>query len=223
MSMSASPRPHRHPSDETLLRFAAGSLGPGLRLVASVHLDSCPACREQVRRFQSVGGALLDTLPPAAISPALIEKVFARIDSGAAERAPALARAPATLDGFTLPPALAGCEIGPWRFIHPKLRWAKVGLPDAPGERVILLKIAAGHGAPAHGHGGLELTQVLYGAFSDGHGLYGPGDLVEADETLTDHEPRVTAEGDCLCLAAVEKPLRIKSLIGRLFQPLMGI
>lgn len=215
--------PHRHPSDETLLRFAAGTLGPGLRLVVAVHLESCPACREQIRHLQSVGGALLDSLPPAAISPALIERVFARIDSGKAELRPAPTRSPKALDGFTLPGALAGCDIGPWRFVHPKLRWARVGVPDAPRERVILLKIAPGCGAPAHGHGGLELTQVLYGAFSDGHGFYGPGDLVEADETVTDHQARATAESDCLCLAAMEKPLRIKSLIGRLIQPLVGL
>ena len=95
-------------------------------------------------------------------------------------------------------------------------------LPDAPRERVILLKIAPGHATPTHGHRGLELTQVLYGAFAGAHGHYGPGDLEEADEDVKDHEPRVTADGECLCLAAVEAPLRIHSLLGRLFQPSDG-
>lgn len=215
--------PRQHPSDETLVGYAAGNLGAGLRLVVDVHLESCPHCREQIRRFEAAGGALLESLPPAQVSAALIEKVFARIDSGAAEPRPRPVVAAPRVDDFILPAALSGCAIGRWRFVHPKLRWARVTLPEAPRERVILLKIAAGFSVPEHGHRGLELTQVLYGAFSHGRGHYGPGDLEEADEEIVDHEPRVTAEGDCLCLAAVEAPLRIHSLLGRMFQPLMGI
>ncbi len=212
----------KHPSDETLQRYACGGLRPGLALVMRVHLGGCPSCRAALRRFEAVGGALLDDLPPAAISPALLEKIFARIDSGAAPREAPPAPA-ATADGFALPAAMAGCRIGPWRFVHPKLRWARVEVPGAEKDRVILLKIAAGFAAPAHGHGGLELTQVLAGSFTDGRAQYRPGDLIEADESLDDHEPRVTGDEDCLCLAAVERPLRIHSLLGRLFQPLMGI
>jgi putative transcriptional regulator len=217
--------PGQHPSDETLLRCASGSLGAGLRLVVDVHLESCPRCREQLRLFETAGGALLDALPPAPVSSSSLEKIFARIDAEPAAQPMPRAAAPVRVldDGYALPAALAACEVGPWRFVHPKLRWARVRLPDAPRERVILLKIAPGHATPTHGHRGLELTQVLYGAFSGAHGHYGPGDLEEADEDVKDHEPRVTAEGECLCLAAVEAPLRIHSLLGRLFQPLMGI
>jgi putative transcriptional regulator len=207
------------------MRFAAGNLGAGPRLVVAIHLESCPHCREQIRLCEALGGALLENLPPAAVSSSQLEKIFARIE--AADSLPAARpfprSGPVLANGFTLPAALAGSEIGPWRFIHPSLRWARVRLADAPAERVVLLKIAAGCAAPAHGHGGLELTQVLYGRFSDARGLYGPGDLIEADEEIFDHEPRVTDEGECLCIAAVEQPLRINSLVGRLFQPLMGI
>jgi putative transcriptional regulator len=212
----------KHPSDESLLRYASGGLRPGLALVMRVHLARCPSCRARLRRFAMLGGALLDEAPAADVSPALLEKIFARIDSGAAPQAPRPAPA-FTADGFALPEELAGCRIGGWRFVHPKLRWARVEVPGAEQDRVVLLKIAAGFAAPPHGHGGLELTQVLAGGFTDGRDRYEPGDLIEADESLDDHEPRVTGDEDCLCLAAVEQPLRIHSLLGRLFQPLMGI
>ncbi|MCI4678352.1 ChrR family anti-sigma-E factor [Rhodoblastus acidophilus] len=221
--MSLVERPRQHPSDETLVRYAGGNLGAGARLVVDVHLEACPRCREQLRLFEAAAGALLEGLPPAAVSAALIEKVFARIESGAAEPRRRPAVPPPRVDDFVLPAAMSGCAIGRWRFVHPKLRWARVTLPEAPRERVVLLKIAAGFAVPEHGHRGLELTQVLYGAFAHARGYYGPGDLEEADEEVEDHEPRVTAEGECLCLAAVEAPLRIHSLLGRLFQPLMGI
>lgn len=212
----------KHPGDETLQRYACGALKPGLRMVMDVHLSGCPACRAAVRRFEAVGGALLDEIALAPVSPVLLERIFARID--AHENFYTQRPQPAfTADGVALPPAMAGCKIGHWRFVHPKLRWARVEAPGAEGDRVILLKIAAGFAAPAHGHGGLELTQVLSGAFTDGRDFYQPGDLIEADESVHDHEPRVTGPEDCLCLAAVEQPLRIHSLMGRLFQPLMGI
>jgi putative transcriptional regulator len=214
--------PRQHPSDATLARYAAGRLGAGLRLVVDTHLESCPRCREAARMFCEVGGALLETLPPAPVSRASLDRIFARIEAAPAEP-PRPAEAPIEVDGFALPAAMSGCKVGPWRFVHPKLRWARVTLPEAPRDRLVLLKIAPGFSAPAHDHRGLELTQIFYGAFSDGRELYGPGDLVEADEAVTRHEPRVTAEGECLCLAAVEQPLRVRSLLGRLFQPLMGL
>ncbi|WP_294539860.1 ChrR family anti-sigma-E factor [uncultured Rhodoblastus sp.] len=215
----------RHPSDQTLMRLAAGNLGAGPRLVVSIHLESCPHCRDRVKLFEAMGGALLENLPPAPVSSSQLERIFLTIDAGPVppERRRWRKQAPVLPNGFALPAALAGSEIGPWRFINPNLRWARVRLADAPDERVVLLKIAAGHKAPAHAHRGLELTQVLYGRFSDSRGLYGPGDLIEADEELCDHEPRVTDGGECLCIAAVEQPLLINSLMGRMFQPLMGI
>ena len=215
--------PRHHSSDVTMVRRAAGNLSAGLQLVLDAHLESCPHCQDRLRLFEATGGALLEQLPPAPLSGASIEKIFVRIDSATVAPSRRRPAAPVRVDGKALPAALSGCAIGPWRYVHPKLRWAKVKLPDAPLERVILLKIAAGFSVPEHGHRGLELTQVLSGAFSDGRALYGPGDLAEADDEVKDHQPRVTAEGECLCLAAVKHPLRINSLLGRLFQPLMGI
>jgi putative transcriptional regulator len=212
----------KHPGDETLQRYACGALKPGLRMVMNIHLSACPTCRASVRRFEAFGGALLDEISPAHLSPALLERILARIDADENFPAPRPRQA-FTADGVALPSAMAGCKIGGWRFVHPKLRWARVEVPGAESERVILLKIAAGFAAPPHGHGGLELTQVLSGGFTDGRDIYEPGDLIEADESVDDHEPRVTGPEDCLCVAAVEQPLRIHSALGRLFQPLMGI
>ena len=55
-----------HPSDETLLRFAAGTLTAGIRLVVGVHVDGCPRCGVQVGCFEAIGGAMLDEAVAAA-------------------------------------------------------------------------------------------------------------------------------------------------------------
>ena len=85
-----------------------------------------------------------------------------------------------------------------------------------------LLRIPAGRPVPTHSHGGLELTLVLSGAFSDATGTYSRGDLQEADENI-DHQPHAALGEDCICLAVTDAPLRLKSLAARMVQPLIGI
>jgi len=54
---------NHHPSDETLMRMAAGSLSAGPALVVSVHLEGCAACRDRVCLFEAVGGTMLESMP----------------------------------------------------------------------------------------------------------------------------------------------------------------
>ena len=85
-----------------------------------------------------------------------------------------------------------------------------------------LLRIPAGKPVPEHGHGGRELTLVLSGSFSDSTGRFSRGDLEDADETL-EHQPIAGEEEDCICLAVTDAPLRFKSRLLRLVQPVLGI
>lgn len=210
-----------HPSDETILRGAAGRLGAGLRAVLAAHLDVCPQCRDRHADFQALGGVLLEAAPAGPVRPIALEKIFARIDAAETLRTPRL-EAP-EIEGIRLPAAFSGAKIGPWRFLHPKLRWANVALPGAGAEKLLLLKLAPGFSVPSHRHGGLELTHVLSGAFADCFGSYGPGDLIEHDDASAEHRPRAHDNAPCLCLIAVERPLRMSSLAARLVQPLLGL
>jgi putative transcriptional regulator len=75
---------------------------------------------------------------------------------------------------------------------------------------------------PDHGHNGIEMTLVLQGSFADETGTFGVGDLEVADEEL-EHTP-VAGEGlPCICLAATDAPLRFRTLMPRLLQPLFRI
>ena len=84
------------------------------------------------------------------------------------------------------------------------------------------MKIPAGKPVPEHSHGGRELTLVLKGAFTDGETVFKRGDIEEADETLT-HQPEATPDEDCICLAVTDAPLKFKSLLVRMVQPVLGI
>jgi putative transcriptional regulator len=220
--------PRHHPSDETLMAHAAGTLPAGPRLVVSVHLDGCRHCRDAIATFEAVGGALLEATEPVAIDEGALDALFARID--AEEETPKTERAkapvagpvrPTTPDGIALPKALAAHTVGRWRSLGPSLRWARVGVAGDPSANVVMLRIPAARSVPRHGHTGCEFTQVLVGGFSDGRDAYVTGDLIEADEHV-DHQPVVDADGECICLAAVEGRLRIHG-IGRLLQPFVGL
>lgn len=101
------------------------------------------------------------------------------------------------------------------------MSWSRVDVAGAPDANVVLLRIPAAGAAPRHGHTGREFTQVLVGGFSDGRDAYVAGDFDEADENV-DHRPVVDADGECICIAAVEGRLRIHG-IGRLLQPFIGL
>jgi len=197
-----------HPTDDTLLRFAAGGLNAGLTLVTQAHLQSCPQCRTRLAGFEATGGALLDEQPPAALAPTAFADVLARLDAPAA----ATMRPPAPV-GPDLPAVLAGCEIGRWYWLGRGIRYSPVRLPWAPEANVMLLRVAANCAVFPHTHAAHELTQILRGGYTDCTGTYGPGDMADADDTLL-HQPWADAEG-CLCLAALEGPMRLDGWLGR--------
>lgn len=208
--------PSHHPTDESLARYSAGTLDAGPRLVVAVHVNGCPHCRGRIRSFEAAGAALLQDLEPAALSTNAFARTLERLD----QPAPRIVAPPVLAPD--MPSPLRHYPLGPWRFVHPGLRWRRLALPEAPDANVIMLKVAAGQRVPEHGHTGTEYTQVMAGGFSDRFGHYVAGDCIEMDEDV-DHQPVVDLDGECIVLAAVEGRLRLRFWLGRMFQPLIGI
>ena len=211
---------NHHPSDETLLRYASGSLEAGPRIVVAVHTGGCPACSGRIAAFEATGGSFLDEMEPQPMGENALDRLMARIevDGGGRDEPVSPARADV---GIHLPEALDGCGVGPWRWIGPGVRWSRVTVPHDVGANVMLLKVAAGRRLPEHTHSGYEYTHVLSGSFSDARGRYGPGDLDEADDEVL-HQPVVDESGECICIAALEGRMRLRGFFGRLIQPLLG-
>ncbi len=53
-------------------------------------------------------------------------------------------------------------------------------------------------------------------------GFFARGDIEEADADLV-HQPIASSDGDCICLAVTDAPLKFQSWLMRLMQPLIGI
>jgi putative transcriptional regulator len=221
--------PHHHPAEDTVLRHAAGTLSFGRSLVVATHLPFCPECQDAVRLEEAIGGALLDDLPPMDLVPDALARTLARLELPATPVEPA--REPVVLaDGVVLPPALTGLVRPRWRWFAPGISRIVVDVP-APGrdgqpvaarEHVCLLRIAPGQSLIDHGHGGWETCCVLAGSFSDATGRYGPGDVAETDEDVV-HRPVAGPGEPCVCLVAWEGGLRMRGLLARLMQPLLGV
>lgn len=210
-----------HATDETLMRFAAGTLAAGPAIVVEAHLQGCACCRARVGEFQALGGALLEDIEPTALSASALTNMLSLIDEeeqAAAE--PALPK-PVEIEGVRLPNSLRGCDIGRWRWIGPGMKMSRVGVPHDPDANLVLLKVGPGRALPDHGHVGTEFTYIVSGSFTDRFGTFKPGDLAEMGEDV-EHQP-VVDDRECICLAAMEGKMRFKSAIGRMLQPIFGI
>lgn len=215
-----------HPNDELLLDYSSGAMEEGWSLAIATHLALCPDCRQAVRDMEAIGASLLESLSPSTLSVESTNTLLGRLSEGGEPSDDA-----SSIEEVSqLPPVLpeplrryAGGDIN-------DIQWQRLGLGAyqclIPTEdeqiSVRLLRIPAGKPVPAHSHGGLELTLVLCGAFSDATGVYGRGDIQEADETL-EHQPHATAGEDCICLAVTDAPLRFSSFAARFVQPFLGI
>jgi putative transcriptional regulator len=211
--------PRHHPCEDRLLEHAAGALSAGSDLVIAAHVAVCEACRAEVRLSEAVGGALLDSLPPAPMADDSLAHALARIERPAPPSRAAPDAAPPGWISFASPAVRNA-----WR----RRRWAAPGVwvstvERGPGAaRAYLLRVGAGMSVPHHRHRGSEMVTVLKGAFDDRGVVLGPGDFAESGEDV-EHKPTVTPDGECVCLIFADAPLVPLDWIGRVFQPLVRI
>jgi putative transcriptional regulator len=169
-----------------------------------------------------MGGAMLDGIAPEPVGGDLLDRVMARLD----ETPPApIRRAAVRIASVGLAPVIprplrdyvAG-DLGDitWKPVMRGLDEHRIACPG--GAKVRLMRIRAGVSMPQHTHKGREMTLVLAGGFTDDTGHFLRGDLSLTDGTV-DHVPTADDDGDCVCLAVTDAPLRLTGPIGRLFNP----
>lgn len=208
--------PAHHAPDALLAACAAGALPYPFAMLVAAHVSLCDECRARLEAHRALGGIVLDDVSPAAVSPGARDRALAALDAG---------RVPyRSLERPIAWPAPIDAVVGPrgprWRSLGFGAKQAILWSGAAGSLR--LLSIPPDQAVPEHSHGGLELTLVLSGAFADETGVFAAGDLEVADEAL-DHTPRTIGEAPCICLAATDAPLRFRSFLPRLLQPLFRI
>lgn len=220
--------PTHHLSDDIIAAYAAGVLDEPTSLVVASHATLCPICRQAIRDYEQLGGALLAEEPavPQAQDDNLFTALMRKIDQDPAPCAPRAGspRRPAGERGSAavLPAPLRACIGGDidaikWRFVMPGLEEMRLPVGE-DGADARMLRIKAGRAMPRHTHHGDEFTQVFVGGFTDHKGHYVRGDVSITDPSV-DHQPVADSDGDCICLAVVGAPLRLTGPIGRLLNP----
>jgi putative transcriptional regulator len=219
--------PVHHPSLELLLDYAAGSTGEAAGLALATHLALCPECREVVAQLESVGGALLEAIEPAAVPSEALDSLLARLDKPVPvpdRPLPADAAAPGLLPDPVPQPlrGYIGQGLGAirWKRVMRGVEQADIitGRGRPSNVRARLLRIAPGVRVPRHTHAGTEMTLVLAGGFSDGDKQYQRGDFSFCDGQ-DDHSPVADDDGECLCLTVTDAPLRLTGPLMRLLNP----
>jgi putative transcriptional regulator len=206
-----------HPSDATLAAYTSGTLDQARGLVVATHVSLCAQCRAAVKKFESVGGAVLEESEPAALSPDALQRAMAAL--GPLE---IIQPAIGGENPPEFPEPLSRYTMGPWRWIGRGVQWRAVDVASDDGVRVFMLKAVPGTRLPRHRHTGTEWTCVFEGAFTHHLGRYGAGDFDEADETV-EHDPRVDPEEGCVCLVALQGHIELQGWLGRLIQPFIRI
>lgn len=215
--------PHHHPDSDLLLAYAAGTLAEAPSLVVATHLALCPHCRAEVAGMEAIGGALLSADAGMAVSDGLLSDVLSRLDGPPPAEAPR--RRLALVGPAPVLPEPLRSYIGGdidhirWRRTIPGLHEANV---KCSGGAVRMMRIRSGMGMPQHTHRGDEFTLVLAGGFSDDTGHYLRGDFAATDPSV-DHRPVADDDGDCICIAFTDAPLRLTGRFLRWLNPLMRV
>jgi putative transcriptional regulator len=216
-----------HPPDDTVLRYANGTLPEAPAIVVATHLSFCPACRHRMESYEMLGGSLIDDVAPAKLSADALSATLAKLDAATNGVGKGVTRAPVRLQqpdlpaGMEWPQTLRHYDIPRWRFVLPGVKWTALSLAGPEAGQLLLVRGAPGAKLPSHGHDGTEYTCVLTGSFSDSSGVYTAGDLIEATEDH-DHQPIVGADAECVCAIAIDGHLRLHGL-ARLLQPFLGL
>jgi putative transcriptional regulator len=212
-----------HPSPSWLLDYAAGNASPLFEAVLRAHTAICAECRQHIAFAERLGGDLLAGIDGVAgsLSP---DDICDNYEQLAGDGKPALRADESGLDGgiekIVATYLNSSLDALPWRRIGGGLALCRLAQRD--NAHMWMLRGGPGMVLPEHTHAGSELTLVLKGAYFCGSTIFRPGDIEEADET-TEHQPVITRDGECICLAVTEGRLKFKRWLPRIAQPFFGI
>lgn len=203
--------------DHLLTRYVAGTLPLPTQVLVQAHLALKPDNRAFVHGMEAMAGAGLEASTPINLARRQdrLASILASTGVSSSQTSEQDALFPRVLRDFV------GFDADniPWRSKLPGYRECHIG--DMDGCDVSLLWIRPGRRMPEHTHGGDEITLILDGAYSDGIGRYGRGDISIADETV-DHQPVAEDGRPCICFAIVGGPLKLTGSFVRRIGDIIG-
>lgn len=219
--------PRHHPASDWLLALGAGTLDEAQATVVAAHVEWCPCCRAKLACADAIGGALLASLPPTAMSEGAVDRLLQRVFEAENRIDLAPVRAMNGHARGALPLSLTkiipqGIDVLPWKRLGPGVRGVRLPVTSRAGIQLCLFEADPGTVFGGHTHGGNEITLVLRGAYHVKDMRFGPGDS-EDSEPDSHHMAIADLDDGCLCLVFIEGKNRPDSILARLLQPFMDI
>lgn len=209
--------PASDPLDALLAGYAAGTLPRPLFALVGAHLELSEKNRTYVCSLEAALANRIDCAPARPIR-ARTERLHAIFDcpdtSTRLRHATGAGDDPRALKHFL------GASVDDLAFksLLPGIREHRLARAD--GLDTVLYRIRPGKRMPQHTHHGSEITLVLRGSFSDADQRFARGDIAITDEHV-DHIPVAGDEGECVCFAVLDAPLKLTGFFGRLVNPFL--
>ena len=200
----------------------AGEANKAVRLLAATAVELRAGADFLQRPVDPLGGALLGEETPAALDAGALASTLSMIDQAEATERQAVGMAlenrPFAHELLALPAtvrdaALRSLRRRGWSFGGFGIR--RLPLAASGGAITELVRVEPGRGAAEHNHVADEMTLVLTGAYSDGHGLYGPGELAYAGPGFM-HVPKAEPGDICYLMLTAFGQAKFTGQIGLL-------
>ncbi len=212
----------KHPSSDMLLRYAMGNTSEAESLMISCHLAYCSSCKEEINKYETMGGYYLTNHKELNVSKDLWKNILEKIDTvDQEEKQESYVSHAISSDiceeNIRIPSFLSDYmghvyDTKEWKSAINNVRYKDIVFNNKKVKGK-LLEIPASVSMPKHGHEGLEATLVLHGGYSDEKGEYNKGDLVVASSDEV-HSPIADDHTGCLCLVVYTGSLQFKGLLG---------
>jgi putative transcriptional regulator len=210
-----------HPSSDMLLKYSMGNTTEAESLIISCHVAYCAECKEELKKYETIGGYYLSNHKELSVSKDLWKNILVKVDGLDQEEyqtnytshsiksalSQSEIKVPSTLSEYLG----SDFDTKNWKSSINNIKYKDIKFQDRniSGK---LLEIPANKSMPKHGHEALEATLVLHGGYFDETGDYNKGDLVVASSDEV-HSP-VSDSSGCICLVVYSGSLQFKGLLG---------
>ena len=215
MELEATQNKLKNGYDSLLLSYAAGTLDMAQNLIVESHLTFSNEARSFVRKYEMIGGALIENeCESVDMSIGSLDNVLARLDSQNSRKQKERSDFTHSEIHFDIPAPLknrlnAQKRVG-WKPLMPGFKAYDIDL-ECKKSTARFMQVAPGTKSPHHSHGGMEITLVLDGAFTDETGDYKIGDMIVTDDTI-EHSPVACKMDGCTCLVVSTAPIKLSGI-----------
>lgn len=212
--------------DDAITDYAAGNLSPAKHAIMSCLVELSPKAARKAAFETNVAATIMSEIRPVPLSPLFIGETLAKLSftdppEVVANDTPRERIAPKPLRNLMGGNGLRDID---WKSLVPGVAVHDVlgNRRTREGDRLYLLKAKGGMRMPEHSHKGEEWTLILAGSYRANGQHFVRGDLHIEDET-TQHSPQIDEGEDCICLVMTEGPLKMKGLLPKIVQQVVGI